>query len=157
MVDVLARRLGDHSAAMDLGQETWIRVFRALPEFDAERSFRSWLFAIALNAARDEGRRRQRSPVDYVGDAPTQAIESRAAEDRQAIDRALAGVAEPYRTAIVLVDSEGLDYAEAAASCGCALGTMKSRVARGRAAFREQWHLVCGESESETTRRRIQG
>jgi RNA polymerase sigma-70 factor (ECF subfamily) len=154
VVAVLERRLGDHSAAMDVGQETWIRVFRALPNFDVERSFRSWLFAIALNAARDEGRRRQRSPVDYVGDLPTQAGQGGTPDDRQAIDRALAGVTEPYRTAVVLVDSEGLDYAEAAASCGCALGTMKSRVARGRAAFREQWRKVCG--ESETPRRRSQ-
>jgi RNA polymerase sigma-70 factor, ECF subfamily len=158
-VSTLERRLGDHNAALDIGQETWIRVFRALPNFDADKSFRSWLFAIALNAARDEGRRRKRSPVDYVDEVPHSilphsASDHRAHDDRQAIDRALAGVAEPYRTAVVLVDSEGLDYQEAAASCDCALGTMKSRVARGRAAFREQWRKVCG--ETETTKRKSQ-
>jgi RNA polymerase sigma-70 factor (ECF subfamily) len=155
VVAVLERRLGDHSAALDLGQETWIRVFRALPSFDAARSFRAWLFAIALNAARDEARRRGRSPVDYVEQLPQPTIDHRGTEDRQAIERALASVGEPYRTAIVLVDVEGLDYAEAAASCGCAVGTMKSRVARGRAAFREQWRLASG--EGETVQRRTQG
>lgn len=156
VVATLERRLGDHSAALDVGQETWIRVFRGLPSFDVDKSFRSWLFAIALNAARDEGRRRKRSPVDYVDELPHSnshsASDSRAHDDRQAIDRALAGIAEPYRTAVVLVDSEGLDYQEAAASCDCKLGTMKSRVARGRAAFREQWRKVCG--ETETTKRK---
>jgi len=156
VVATLERRLGDHNAALDVGQETWIRVFRGLPSFDVDKSFRSWLFAIALNAARDEGRRRQRSPVDYVDELPQSlshsASDSRAHEDRQAIDRALAGIAEPYRTAVVLVDSEGLNYQEAAASCDCKLGTMKSRVARGRAAFREQWRKVCG--ETETTKRK---
>ncbi len=134
---------------MDIGQETWIRVFRALPDFDTERSFRSWLFAIALNAARDEGRRRQRSPVDHTAEyahgRPTPHNAHRAHDERQAIDRALAGIAEPYRTAVGLIDCEGFDYAEAAASCGCALGTMKSRVARGRAAFRLEWGKICGE------------
>ncbi|MFT4515400.1 MAG: RNA polymerase sigma-70 factor (ECF subfamily) [Planctomycetota bacterium] len=154
VVSTLERRLGDHNAALDVGQETWIRVFRALPSFDADKSFRSWLFAIALNAARDEGRRRKRSPIDYVDELPHSASDNRAHDDRQAIDRALAGIAEPYRTAVVLIDSEGLDYQEAAASCDCALGTMKSRVARGRAAFREQWRKVCG--ETETTKRKSQ-
>lgn len=154
VVATLERRLGDHSAALDIGQETWIRVFRGLPSFDTDKSFRSWLFAIALNAARDEGRRRKRSPVDYVDELPHSASDSRTHDDRQAIDRALAGIAEPYRTAVVLVDSEGLDYQEAAASCDCKLGTMKSRVARGRAAFREQWRKVCG--ETETTKRKSQ-
>ena len=156
VVSTLERRLGDHNAALDVGQETWIRVFRSLPNFDADKSFRSWLFAIALNAARDEGRRRQRSPVEFVGEVPhkNSASESRAHDDRQAIDRALAGITEPYRTAVVLVDSEGLDYQEAATSCDCALGTMKSRVARGRAAFREQWRKVCG--EAGTTQRKSQ-
>jgi len=137
---------------MDVAQETWIRVFRALPEFDASRSFRPWLFAIALNTARDEGRRQQRSPVNYATDQPLDYAAERPArhddhtalDERQAIDRALLGVAEPYRTAVVLVDCEGFDYAEAAQCCDCALGTMKSRVARGRAAFRDEWDRICG-------------
>lgn len=148
IVSTLERRLGDHNAAMDAGQETWIRVYRALPGFDADKSFRSWLFAIALNTARDEGRRRQRSPVDYVDELPAHAGVNHTLDERQAIERALQGIAEPYRTAVVLVDSEGLDYQEAADTCGCAVGTMKSRVARGRQAFREQWRKVCGETET---------
>lgn len=141
---------------MDAAQETWIRVFRALADFDASRSFRPWLFAIALNTARDEGRRQQRSPVNYDSDQPLDYDAERHAHDdhsahdeRQAIDRALLGVTEPYRTAIVLVDCEGFDYSEAAQCCGVALGTMKSRVARGRAAFRDEWQRICGSGPTQ--------
>ena len=143
---LLERRLGDHDAAQDLAQETWIRVHRALPRFDADRSFRAWLFAIALNAARDEQRRRRRTPLEFVDALPAAtASDEPGQERRQAIERALLGVAEPYRTALLLVDVEGLDYREAATSADCAVGTMKSRVARGRAAFRDAWHRVTDE------------
>jgi RNA polymerase sigma-70 factor, ECF subfamily len=147
VVGLLERRLGDHDTALDLAQETWVRVFRALPRYDAERSFRSWLFAIALNAARDEHRRRRRSPVEFV-DVPvaTTDADSERSDHTQAVERALLGVAEPYRSALLLVDVEGLGYEEAAHSAGCAVGTMKSRVARGREAFRQTWSRVTGET-----------
>lgn len=151
VVAVLERQLGDHHAALDIGQEVWIRVHRALPRYRPGHSFRSWLFAIALNAARDEGRRRQRSRVVYVEEfSDPQGVERRAvppaesALEESPVEQALARVPEPYRTAVTLVDVEGLSYEEAAESADCALGTMKSRVARGRAAFRDAWVRIEG-------------
>lgn len=139
VVAVATRRIGDHDLARDLSQDVWVRVFRALPKFrSGGGSFRSWLFAIVLNATRDEQRRRRRSPVRYAEDLG-QPVDRRDHAQRVAIDDALGDVDEPYRSALVLVDVEGLTYDEAARALGCAVGTAKSRVHRGRLAFREQW------------------
>lgn len=150
---VLEKRLGDHHAALDLTQEAWVRVFRALGRFDPEQSFRSWLFAIVLNAARDERRRRERSQVVYIDDfrsaaAPDEVATLERSDDRAAIEATVARVPDPFRTALVLVDLEGLSYEEAARSLNCAIGTVKSRVNRGRLSFRDLWTRVSGESAS---------
>ncbi len=136
VVAVLERRLGDHHLALDLAQESWVRVYRAMPRYSEGRSFRSWLFAIVLNGARDEQRRRGRSPLKYVEQVPGQAPEVAAQISREAIDAALSQVAEPHRTALILVDIEQLTYQECAEALGVALGTAKSRVHRGRHLFR---------------------
>ncbi len=144
VLSVVERRFGDHHAALDLAQDAWVRVFRALPRFREGSSFRSWLFAIVLNATRDEGRRRQRSPLVYVEALP-QTEEPMKPIERVHIDDAIREVQEPYRTALILVDVEGLQYEDAAESLGCAVGTVKSRVHRGRLAFRDQWERMGGE------------
>lgn len=141
---VLGDRLGDRDRAEDLTQDVWVRVLRGLSGWRPGRGFRSWLFGIALNAARDEERRRGRSPVAFVErvpDAPETSgrFEREDVELDADVERALAAVPEPFRTALALVDREQLDYDEVAASLGCAVGTVKSRVSRGRTAFREAW------------------
>lgn len=156
VLSVLERRLGDHDRAHDLCQEVWIRVHRALGRGDdvaTRGSFRSWIFAIALNLARDEGRARRRFRRHFDDSEPLEAAapDPRAdgIDQRDAIDAALRTIDEPYRTAVVLVDVEGLTYEEAATSADCALGTMKSRVARGRAAFRNGYTRIT-ENQRET-------
>lgn len=136
VVAVLERRLGDHHLALDLAQESWVRVFRAMPRYVEGKSFRSWLFAIVLNGARDEQRRRGRSRIEYVEQVPGEAPGAAPPTHRAAIDAALGQVAEPYRTALILVDIEQLTYQECAEALGVALGTAKSRVHRGRHLFR---------------------
>ena len=138
---VLASRLGDVDCAEDLSQDVWVRVFRGLASWQPDRSFRAWLFGIALNVARDEGRRRTRTPVVYTDDVPerVEPLPTSEHEWRSDVDEALAAVPEPFRTALVLVDRERLEYEEAAVSLGCAVGTVKSRVCRGRRAFRDLW------------------
>lgn len=138
VVAVVERRLGDHHAALDVAQEVWIKVFRALPRYREGASFRSWLFSIALNATRDEGRRRARRPVDELDGSAPQADPSDPSV-RISIDEALQLVPEPFRSAVVLVDVEKFSYDEAAEALGCNVGTVRSRLSRGRHAFREQW------------------
>ncbi|MFG0317003.1 MAG: RNA polymerase sigma factor, partial [Planctomycetota bacterium JB042] len=60
---VVEKQVGDHHAALDLAQEIWIKVFRALPRYRPGGSFRSWIFSITLNHVRDARRKQQRSPV----------------------------------------------------------------------------------------------
>ena len=102
--------------------------------------------AITLNLARDEGRARRRFRRHFEEKESLETAASDPCVDsidhRDAIDAALRTIDEPYCTAVVLVDVEGLSYEEAAASAGCALGTMKSRVARGRAAFRDGYTRI---------------
>ncbi len=157
---LLERRLGDAHQALDVSQEVWVRVFRGLAGFRPEAgfrggasfrpgaSFRSWLFGIALNAARDEGRRRGRAPLLYLDAFRAELAAGDPADERaerRAVEAALLGVAEPFRTALVLIDVEGLSYEEAARALACAPGTVKSRVSRGRAAFRERWERAGNE------------
>ncbi len=154
VVSLLERRLRDHHLALDLAQEAWVRVFHALSQFDPGRSFRAWLFSIVVNAARDEGRRRERSRVVSLEEfrESLAAKEDREHTDERAvIEESLDCVDEPFRTALLLVDIEGLSYDEAATSIDVAIGTMKSRVNRGRLAFRDHWLRLSGTSAKEQT------
>ena len=138
VVAAIDRRLGDHHAALDVAQEVWIKVFRALPRFREGPTFRSWLFSIALNATRDEGRRRQRRP-HYDSEPLRPVADPKDMTQERSIDEALQRVPEPFRSTLQLVDVEKFSYQEAATALGCNVGTVRSRLSRGRHAFREQW------------------
>lgn len=145
VLSVLERRLGHYHEALDVSQDAWVRVFQALPRYRTGYSFRSWLFSIVLNGARDEWRRKHRSRLDYVdpldckATASAQAKPQESQDEAQAIEHAIQAVPEPYRTALVLVDVEGLSYEECAHALKIAEGTAKSRVFRGRRIFRESY------------------
>jgi RNA polymerase sigma-70 factor (ECF subfamily) len=137
----LERLLGDHHRALDASQEVWLKVHRALPAFDATRRFRPWLFAIAMNHARDRLRERPRRE-ETLGEQHSEELRAElpgpgaALLERSAIAAALARIAEPFRTALLLVDVAGNDYPEAAEALGLPVGTVKSRVHRARLCFR---------------------
>ena len=144
----LAYRLtGDPQDAEDLTQETFIRVFRSLQSYQPG-TFEGWLHRITTNLFLDMVRRRNRIrmealPEDYdrvpsEGPDPEQAYhESRLDPDLQS---ALDALAPEFRAAVVLCDIEGLSYEEIGATLGVKLGTVRSRIHRGRQALRE--HLA---------------
>ena len=140
-VHALCRRLaGNESDALDATQEALIAVVRGLPRFDGRAAFSTWLYRVATNACLDELRRRKRRPeprsVDDEPDAAPSAGSpafDQSVADRLAIDEALAGLAEDFRIAVVLRDVVGLDYAEIATTLDVPPGTVRSRIARGRA------------------------
>ena len=141
---VLHAALRDRHRSEDLTQEVWIKVFGALPRYRPAGSFRSWLYSIALNHLRDalrSGRARQPPPTPdvegLVDEEARQPAERR--DEVRSVRLVVAGLDEPFRTALTLVDLAGLSYAEAAATSGCSLGTVKSRVHRARLAFRDAW------------------
>jgi len=142
-VHAVCRRIaGSTRDADDAAQEAMIGIVRGLPRFDGRAQFSTWVYRIATNAALDELRRRKRRPalalVTDEGEQadtadPLAAREVEAAADRLSIDAALDSLPEDFRTAVVLRDVADLDYAEIAEALGVPVGTVKSRIARGRA------------------------
>ena len=153
----LAYRLsGNQHDAEDLTQETFIRVFRSVQNYQPG-TFEGWLHRITTNLFLDMVRRRARIrmealPEDYDrvpsgGPTPEQEYhDSRLGPDLQA---ALDSLAPEFRVAVVLCDIEGLSYEEIGATLGVKLGTVRSRIHRGRQALRE--HLAAhGHPAAET-------
>ncbi|WP_423785860.1 RNA polymerase sigma factor SigE [Hoyosella altamirensis] len=141
----LAYRLsGNAHDAEDLTQETFIRVFRSLSSYQPG-TFEGWLHRITTNLFLDMVRRRSRIrmealPEDYErvpsgGPDPEQIYHDSRLDPH--LQRALDGLAPDYRAAVVLCDIEGLSYEEIAATLGVKLGTVRSRIHRGRQALRE--------------------
>ena len=142
------RVVGDRDTAGDAVQEAFFSAYRNLARFRGD-SFRSWLTRIALNAATDILRGRKRRPADPFPEWEDEAWQPPADEsespERVAVGRqrtrviteAMAQITEDQRKAIVLYDVEGYDYQEIAEMTGVSLGTVKSRIHRGRLALRD--------------------
>ncbi|HXF56738.1 MAG TPA: sigma-70 family RNA polymerase sigma factor [Actinomycetota bacterium] len=155
-----ARRLTrDVQEAEDLVQETFLRAYRGFRRFEPGTNVRAWLFRILTNTFINLYRRRQREPQtvseDEVEDwylyskmreeglepsAEAAVIDSLPDEDVQG---ALASLPEPFRLAVLLADVEGLSYREIAEVMGVPIGTVMSRLHRGRRALeRRLWDVV---------------
>jgi RNA polymerase sigma-70 factor (ECF subfamily) len=141
-VHAVCRRIaGGTRDADDAAQEAMIRVVRNIDKFDGRSAFGTWIYRIATNTALDELRKRKRRPrlhvLDDDGSAPEQAddLAHRRIDDvtdRITIDAALADLPDEFRAAVVMRDVGDLDYAEIAAALDIPVGTVKSRIARGR-------------------------
>jgi RNA polymerase sigma-70 factor (ECF subfamily) len=140
----LAYRLtGNKHDAEDLTQEVFVRVFRSLSSY-TPGTFEGWLHRITTNLFLDMARRRQRIRFEGLGDesaqrmpggpTPAQAFDERHLDSD--IAAALEALAPEYRAAVVLCDIEGLSYEEIAVTLGVKLGTVRSRIHRGRAQLR---------------------
>jgi RNA polymerase sigma-70 factor (ECF subfamily) len=145
---LVVRVVNDRDAAADVVQEAFFSCYRNLDRFRGS-SFRSWLTRIALNGATDVLRYRRRRPSEpypeweddsWQPPAGEEASPERAAMRSSAasvLSAALARITADQRAAIVLYDVEGFDYQEIADMTGVSLGTVKSRIHRGRLALRE--------------------
>jgi RNA polymerase sigma-70 factor (ECF subfamily) len=151
-IHAVCRRItGNDTDALDATQDALIAIIRGLPRFDGRSRFSTWAYRLATNTCLDELRRRKRRPelglVDDLGgnDAShdgnggspigghhgSRSIADTVA-DRLAIDAALARLAPEFRAAVVLRDFCQLDYAEIAEVLEVPVGTVRSRLARGR-------------------------
>ena len=147
------RVLGESQAADDATQEAFISAYKNLRSFRGG-SFRAWLLRIVTNACYDELRRRKRrpttslEPLDESGDEiesphwiadPGELPEDNIvrAELGKAIQHCLDKLPPDFRVVVVLVDVQGMDYREASSVIGKSLGTVKSRLARGRTRMQE--------------------
>lgn len=148
MVFNLALRLsGNREEAADLTQEIFLRVFRHLGKFGGRSTLKTWIFRIAINHCRDRLSHR-RVPIQPIAEEAEQwalayADPSRgpeelavAADEGRRVSRCLACLSQPFREAVVLRDLEGLSYEEIAEVLGIRIGTVRSRIARGREQLR---------------------
>jgi len=126
----LCAHLGDREAADDLTQETYLRALRSLAGYRADSPVRVWLFAIARRVVADDIAARQRYRTVRRGLGTPRPVPDPAG--KVAVEALLADLDPDRREAFVLTQIMGYPYAEAAAICGCPVGTIRSRVARAR-------------------------
>ncbi|MGN6332140.1 MAG: RNA polymerase sigma factor SigE [Motilibacteraceae bacterium] len=141
----LAYRLtGNQHDAEDLTQEVFVRVFRSLSSY-TPGTFEGWLHRITTNLFLDQVRRKQRIRFDALADDAADRLAGREPSPAQRLDdrmfdadiqTALDALPPDFRAAVVLCDIEGLSYEEIAATLGIKLGTVRSRIHRGRAQLR---------------------
>lgn len=129
----LVHLVGDAALAEDLAQEVFLRVYRKLHTLRDPNRFVSWVLVTARNAAYDEGRSKQRRPLDLVGHRDeTLQRQSQDPHISLEVHDALDRLDHDLREAILLVGMIGLTYGEAAEAIGVPEGTVKSRVFRAR-------------------------
>lgn len=142
LVRYLTHVLSRPADAEDVAQETLLRAYRALKDFRGQSTFRTWLYQIGTNAARtalDKRRQRREDQEDETTGmdvASGEQVERRLIAHDQ-LRRALAALPADWRDAVVLRDIEGLDYREIAGTLGIPMGTVESRIFRGRQRLRQ--------------------
>lgn len=148
------RMLANADDALEATQDTFLRAYRALPRFRGRAKFRTWLLGIAINvcrsrrASREAQERRKSTSLDAmvgeegavlgisVAPGPDPERAAQGAELGAALERALLGLSPEHREIILLREIQGLEYDELASALDCAVGTVKSRLARARGALR---------------------
>lgn len=154
---VCRRILNNDADADDATQNALVAVVRGLPTFDMRSAFGTWAYRIATNSALDEARRRRRRPhvgrEELDGGAIVDLGSGRvfaSIEERDALENALALVPEDFRVAVVLRDIADLDYDEIAQVLGVPIGTVRSRIARGRAHLTDIFRNRMGREERQS-------
>lgn len=150
----LIRQVQNEEDAADLAQETFVRVYQNRARFKRGAKFTTWLYTIATNLARDRFRWRARHPQVSLeaeneqtggslgdglaegGPGPGETLQDE--ERALAVRRALAGLPEDLRTAIILAEYEDCSHAEIAGMAGCSVKAVESRISRARRQLREQ-------------------
>jgi RNA polymerase sigma-70 factor (ECF subfamily) len=156
---LLYRLTENAEEARDLTQETFLRAFQSINHFRGESDVRTWIYRIAINQARNRWRwwRRRRRDATVSIDAPEigggrlgliSTLKSNTVKDpeqdtlanerERALKKALSSLRRVYREAVVLRDIEGFAYEEIAATLQISVGTVKSRLARGRQELRRK-------------------
>ncbi len=154
---LIGRMVRDTDLVQDIAQESFIRAYRALPQFRGESAFYTWLYRIAVNSAKkalmdmkrdplvslsrghgdDEGEEFSRAETELTdGETPEALLASK--EIAAAVNAAIEALSEELRQAITLREIEGLSYEEIAEAMNCPIGTVRSRIFRAREAIAER-------------------
>lgn len=150
------RMTNDYDGAVDLAQETFVRLYRAVDRYQSSYAFSTYIYRIATNLAISELRKRKRRrlvsltgffqpkdgtegcELDPIDERPLQDIELVAAERRLAVQRAISTLPEKYRAPLILRDVEGRSYEEISRILQTSEGTVKSRISRARDFLRDK-------------------
>ncbi len=150
ILKLIMRYVRDPSEAMDVAQEAFLKAYRAAPSFRGDSAFYTWLYRIAINTAKNHlvaaGRRPSHFNLDLqdpeqsevlaeLHDLDTPEGFAQSDEIRAAVNRAIRGLPEELRTAILLREIEGMSYEEIAQTMECPVGTVRSRIFRAREAI----------------------
>ena len=166
---LIGRMVRDVDLVPDIAQETFIRAYRAIPQFRGESAFYTWLYRIAVNTAKKELMDRKRDPTvsesalatardeeDETSRAETELIDGETPEavlaSKQvaaAVNAAVQALSEELRQAITLREIEGMSYEEIAELMGCPIGTVRSRIFRAREAIAQRLRPLLGTREGD--------
>lgn len=148
MFSVALRMCANSDDAQDCLQDAMLRIYKALPNFKGQSSFSTWAYRITMNTCLDDMRRkkvRQTASLDALldlgwsptdeDDTPERHLSN--AELRRELSRAIQSLPEDMRAAVVLRDVQGFSYEEIASMLGANVGTVKSRISRGREKLRD--------------------
>jgi RNA polymerase sigma-70 factor (ECF subfamily) len=150
---LVSRFVSNPAEAEDVAQEAFLKAYRALPSFRGDSAFYTWLYRIAINTAKNAIVASRRRPIDFdldlqdpeqydrhgrLKDEDTPERMLLTDEIRSTVARAIEGLPEDLRTAIILRELEGLSYEEIATAMECPVGTVRSRIFRAREAIDRQ-------------------
>jgi RNA polymerase sigma-70 factor, ECF subfamily len=165
---LVGRMVRDTDLVQDIAQETFIRAYRALPQFRGDSAFYTWLYRIAVNTAKKALVEKKRDPLVFEGamvstedgeepsrvenelsdgETPETVLASR--QVAATVNAAIDALSEDLRQAIVLREIEGLSYEEIADVMNCPIGTVRSRIFRAREAIAVKLRPLLGTREGE--------
>lgn len=152
---ICLRMLRNREAALDATQETFITVFRKADRFAGRSAFSTWLYRVAVNTCYDIGRRNRRKAADPLPEGldpadPSSGDNYHSAEIRPDIEQALAALPAEFRAAVILADLEGLALETVSEALDVPIGTVKSRVFRGRRLLADSLGNLRGDSKSQS-------
>lgn len=165
LLRLLSRMVRDPEEVEDIAQETFIKAYRALPNFRGDAAFYTWLYRIGVNTAKNYlATRKKAMPTisDQAMSDDDEPDERLVAQDistpesmllskqvAMAVNQVVEALPEELRTAITLREMEGLSYEEIAEMMGCPIGTVRSRIFRAREAIAAKLRPILGTSEDK--------
>ncbi len=163
LIRLLSRMVRDSGEVEDIAQETFIKAYRALPQFRGDAAFYTWLYRIGVNTAKNylaaKGKAmptvsEQTAPDEEgaedrwaVQDIATPESELLSKQVAMAVNEAVEALPEELRTAITLREMEGLSYEEIAQMMNCPIGTVRSRIFRAREAIAAKLRPILGTAQ----------
>jgi RNA polymerase sigma-70 factor (ECF subfamily) len=160
LAKLIARYVRDHSEVMDVAQDSFIKAYRALPNFRGDSAFYTWLYRIAINTAKNHLVSRSRRTLESAADlddaeqyAENVELHDLATPERlllrdeieRTVVEAIDELPEDLRMAITLRELEGMSYEDISAAMDCPIGTVRSRIFRARDAINKRLEPLIGE------------